>query len=374
MHVVICGGGVIGAATAYELSRRGARVTLVERWRVAGAASGKSGGFLARDWCRGTPIAPLAERSFDLHGLWAEGLGDRYGYRRVDTVATVLSERRRLGSARNSALASWLAPEAARRDLIGDADTTAQLDPKAFTVALVDAAKANGAELRIATVDGIRLSSGDARVDGVLLADGSDIAADAVVIAMGPWSVLAAQWLPLPPIYGLKGHSVVFRPSAAFPAETVFAEFEDADGDVLGPEIVPRPDGTLYVCGLPGHAPLPVDPADVAPEPGACERLRRVSERLVPALASAELLASQACYRPIAADGIPIIGPIPAVAGAYVATGHSVWGMLNAPGTAEALAELLLDGCTTHVPLDAFSPPPWPRLDPGVLSFEPRRR
>ena len=93
MHVVICGGGVIGAACAYELSRRAARVTLVERWRVGGSASGKSGGFLARDWCDGTPVAPLAQRSFDLHAAWADQLGNPYGYRTVDTFSAAMSRR-----------------------------------------------------------------------------------------------------------------------------------------------------------------------------------------------------------------------------------------------------------------------------------------
>ncbi len=55
MRVVICGGGVIGACTAYFLSRRGIDVTVVERTEVAAAASGKAGGFLALDWCAGTP-------------------------------------------------------------------------------------------------------------------------------------------------------------------------------------------------------------------------------------------------------------------------------------------------------------------------------
>ena len=40
MRVVICGGGVIGACTAYFLSRRGIDVTVVERTEVAAAASG----------------------------------------------------------------------------------------------------------------------------------------------------------------------------------------------------------------------------------------------------------------------------------------------------------------------------------------------
>ena len=64
MHVVICGGGVIGACTAYFLLRRWIDVTVVERTEVAAAASGKAGGFLALDWCVGTPLDALARRSF----------------------------------------------------------------------------------------------------------------------------------------------------------------------------------------------------------------------------------------------------------------------------------------------------------------------
>jgi glycine/D-amino acid oxidase-like deaminating enzyme len=64
-RIVICGGGAIGAAIAYFTSRRGARATVIERHAVAGAASGKSGGFLALDWCRGSSLDRLARRSFD---------------------------------------------------------------------------------------------------------------------------------------------------------------------------------------------------------------------------------------------------------------------------------------------------------------------
>ncbi len=75
MRVLICGGGVIGAAIAYFLSRRGVEVTVVERTGLACAASGKSGGFLALDWCDGSPLGPLARRSFALHAELAVGLG-----------------------------------------------------------------------------------------------------------------------------------------------------------------------------------------------------------------------------------------------------------------------------------------------------------
>ncbi len=51
MREAICGGGVIGACLAYYLSLDGADVSLIERHEIASAASGKSGGFLALDWC-----------------------------------------------------------------------------------------------------------------------------------------------------------------------------------------------------------------------------------------------------------------------------------------------------------------------------------
>src|SRR5215831_17968057 len=71
MHVAICGAGVIGACTAYYLARRGIDVTVVEGTDVAAAASGKAGGFLALDWCAGTPLDVLARRSFELHAALA---------------------------------------------------------------------------------------------------------------------------------------------------------------------------------------------------------------------------------------------------------------------------------------------------------------
>ena len=75
-----------------------------------------------------------------------------------------------------------------------------------------------------------------------------------------------------------------------------------------------------------------------------------------PALAAAPIIARQACFRPVTEDGLPLIGPVPGVDGAYVATGHSVWGILNAPATGEAMAELILDGAARRVDLAPFDP------------------
>jgi hypothetical protein len=55
-------------------------------------------------------------------------------------------------------------------------------------------------------------------------------------------------------------------------------------------------------------------------------------------------------------DGLPLNGPVPGVADAYVATGHSVWGILNAPATGEAMAELIVGGAAHGVDLEPFNP------------------
>src|SRR5881275_2943848 len=97
-RIVICGGGAIGAAIAYFLARRGAEPVVIERHAVAGSASGKSGGFLARDWCRGSALDRLARRSFDLHAELADELGNPWGYRRLDTHAGQAIENGRVRS------------------------------------------------------------------------------------------------------------------------------------------------------------------------------------------------------------------------------------------------------------------------------------
>ena len=57
---------------------------------------------------------------------------------------------------------------------------------------------------------------------------------------------------------------------------------------------------------------------------------------------------------------------MPEVAGAYVATGHSVWGILNAPATGEVMAEPILDGAAQTVDLKPFDPGREPPCNPRV--------
>jgi glycine/D-amino acid oxidase-like deaminating enzyme len=219
----------------------------------------------------------------------------------------------------------------------------------------MDAAIARGALLQFGAVAAVKLDVGRGRIRGVVV-DGELIEGDAVVIALGPWSALAAQWVPMPVIYGLKGHSVILRNPGPISPHALFVECETEDGRVDTPEVFPRPDGTTYVCGLSSEAPLPVDPAEVTSDAGAQARLKAMIRTFAPALAEAEIVVAQACYRPVTRDGLPLMGRVPAVEGLYVATGHSVWGILNAPATGEAMAQLIVDGAARTVDISAFDP------------------
>jgi glycine/D-amino acid oxidase-like deaminating enzyme len=148
-RIVICGGGAIGAAIAYFTSRRGARSTVIERHAVAGAASGKSGGFLALDWCGGSSLDRLARRSFELHADLSAELGDPWGYRRLTTYGGYAVED---DTARGAGGRPWLADGVAITSRLGSPETTALVEPRAFTTGLMHAAEAHGAVLRHGTV------------------------------------------------------------------------------------------------------------------------------------------------------------------------------------------------------------------------------
>ncbi len=90
----------------------------------------------------------------------------------------------------------------------------------------------------------------------------------------------------------------------------------------------------------------------------------RCVARFSPVLGEAKVLARQACYRPVTRDGLPLIGRVAGVDNAYVATGHSVWGMLNAPATGEAMAELIVEGAA-RIDLAPFDPARLPPFDPA---------
>ncbi len=362
-RIVICGGGAIGAAIAYYAARRGARPVVIERHAVGGSASGKSGAFLALDWCRGSDLDQLARRSFGLHADLAATLDNPWSYHRLATHAGHAAAG---DTARGPGRRPWLSGKVTLTHQIGSPQTTATMEPRAFTTGLMRAAEALGAESKPGVVTGLAHDAKGA-LAGVTLDSGEVVEGDAVVIAMGPWSILASLWLKLPAVYGYKGHSIVFDTGSSVAPEALFLEYREASGEVLSPELFVRADGTTWVCAISSAGSLPVDPADVAPDDGAHARLEAMVGDIAPALTDMPIVARQACFRPVTDDGLPLIGAVPGADGVYVATGHSVWGMLNAPATGEAMAELILDGAARSVDLAPFAPGRLRPLDPTRL-------
>src|SRR5215204_2207795 len=134
MRVLICGGGVIGASIAYFLSCRGVEALVIERTGLACAASGKSGGFLALDWCDGTPLEALARRSFGLHAELAEETGGAWGYRRLTTYGGLISSHVPHGRLVHEA--EWISDHVSLTQELGSPQTTAQVHPQGHSVLL----------------------------------------------------------------------------------------------------------------------------------------------------------------------------------------------------------------------------------------------
>ncbi|XP_043712838.1 putative oxidoreductase TDA3 [Telopea speciosissima] len=367
-RVVVCGGGVIGVCCAYFLAKKGAAVTLVEKSSIACAASGKAGGFLALDWCDREPISELARASFNIHRSLALELDgtQAYGYRPLHALSLSLTEKIQNQSpapttSSSSILPTWLDGPAKDTKTIGTTETTAQVHPQLFTRTLLSSAVAtHGVEVIIGEVDQVRLEGGQAQ--GVVL-KGRDqvIKADAVVLALGPWSCRLPLLSTLFRVFGLKVHSIVLEPRnpAAITPHALFLSYYSVQGGKpIDPEVYPRPTGEVYICGRSVETEVPDDPEQVVGDPESIKELQRVATSVSSQLEEGEthLKAQQACFLPCTDDGQPVIGEMPNVKGCYVATGHSCWGILNGPATGAAVAELVLDGLSSIVDLSPFSP------------------
>jgi glycine/D-amino acid oxidase-like deaminating enzyme len=352
-RIVICGAGAVGASVAYFLTRRGARPLVVDRARPAAAASGKAAGFLALDWNAGTPLDALARASFALHREIAGELGaEHLGYRPMGALMTAAADEGDLERYRRLPNPEWLDGNVVAHEAIGGPDTTAQVNPRRFTTALIEAAVERGAELVTGVVDGLTFAEGTGAVTGVSVG-GQQHPADVVVLALGPWTGQAQRWVALPQVFGTKSASIVL--GADMPPQAVFSEFISRERRRYTIEMYPRSGGAVYVSGHPEHGTLPDDPDQITPGDAACEELHRIAGVHSRSLRDAEVLTRTACYRPLTVDGVPLIGPVTGAPGVFLATGHASWGILNAPATGRMVSEMILDGGSRSVDARPFA-------------------
>mgnify|MGYP002005686249 CR=1 FL=1 len=215
--IVIIGGGVTGVTTSYFLAKRGVACTLVDPVGIAPAASGKAGGFLALDWNDGTPVGTLARKSFALHEELARVLGEStVDYRRLTCQAVTCAG----GAQKQVEGVQWADLGVLGSRPLGDESTIAQVHPKKLCDVLwAEAVRLAGSTLVRGSAEAVETDEQSGAVRAVRVG-GERVAADCVVLAMGPWS---PSWFGLPQAYGTKYHSLLMRPRRTL-SQCVFFE------------------------------------------------------------------------------------------------------------------------------------------------------
>ncbi|QKY20713.1 FAD-dependent oxidoreductase [Halolamina sp. CBA1230] len=382
-NVVVVGGGVVGTATAFHLAERGVETVLIDDDR-AGDATAAGAGIVSPptssrreddDWFAfaeaaadhyPTLIRRLESQGVDDHG-YAEG--DLLSVARTEAEAEVLETDRERAAARGADFAEITPSEA--EDAFPALDGVqralrfhgaARVDGATLTAGIRRAGRRTGLTTFEGTVEEIRVDAG--AVSGVIVdaagptarqeqraAGGSErIDADRVVVAGGAWSSAFADdldcSLPVSPIRGQIVHL------DASPVDAV-AETDDLPivGSVADGYIVPWPDGRLAV-GATREDDAGFDPRTTA---AGVNSVLDSGLRLAPGLEDATLEEVRVGLRPGSPDGLPILGPIPGVDGAYVATGHGPTGLTLGPYSGAVIAGLI-DGEAPDSDLSAFDP------------------
>ena len=360
-EVAIIGGGAMGCATAYYLAKAGVSSTIIESEGIATQASGYNAGGLNPLQGAGIPgpLSDIAAKSFSMHAALAQSLEDesgvRYHHKNIAFVTIAfddsdiphMQETHDIFEAADGFNAHWLDaadlrkmeprlnPEA-QRGIYAYGNAT--LSGFEFTLALARAAERNGAQALQGRA--VALQTSGSRVMGVTLEDG-EISCDAVVIASGPWSAQAEDWLGTKiPVEPYKGEILRLRPKGAMPP---------LDISGAGVSLHLRADGLLWVGATEERKGFDRQPSD-----SARSTLMEGATQLMPSLAeSAQVVKHTACLRPLTPDWLPIVGAAPSWDNAYLATGAGKKGILLAPAIGKAVADIITSG-DTDIPLDGF--------------------
>jgi len=213
---------------------------------------------------------------------------------------------------------------------------SATLDPYRLVIGLAEAARRKGAEVREgAEVTGVLI--GGERAHGVRLRGGEVIEADAVVLATGPFSLGLARDLGVRlPVQPGKGYhrDVAIGPSGA-PDLRIACVLHETSVFCTPMDGFIRFAGTMEFSGL-----------EAVMRRDRLEQLTTAARVYFPALGSAPPSSEWCGLRPMASDGLPIVGPIPGADGVVAATGHGMLGITLGPATGDIVADWVLEGKT----------------------------
>lgn len=365
LRVVLVGGGIIGLSLAYELSRRGAAVTLLERGDLGREASWAGAGILSPGNPEVTELPPLDRLralSDPLLDDWSRQLreetGVDNGYRRCGALYVATDEAETV--ALQKAEERWTRCGVEFEVLDADALVSAEpnLSPRVRRACYVprEAQVRNPRHLRAlalaAATRGARLETGSPAVgfetDGSVVTGvrtpRSTFRGDAHVITAGAWTGrLLKPLCPDRPVPApVRGQIVLLEGTRTAPVRHVLWRGSRY--------VVPRPDGrvllgsTMEDAGFVAH-----------PTAKGVQGLLAFGAELVPDLAGLRFERAWAGLRPGSPDGLPDLGAVPGWGHLYVAAGHLRGGLELSTGTALVMSQLLLNE-TAAMPLDAFRP------------------
>lgn len=364
MKVIVIGAGVVGAAVAYRLAEAGAAVTVLEATRIGGGTSGISFAWTNAHRKPPKPYHDLNVAGMTAHAALADEFGGapwRHGGGSLEWVAESEREAQADNVARLRAwgyAAEWMTAREALdlepdidRAAIGDAPVAyfpdeGWLDPVPYAHAMLAAAQRRHDALVVCGARVVDLVMVGDRVTGVQLADGARHEADIVVNCAGRWTNEATRdaglHLPLAPTVGF----LVFTPPVATGIGRV----------VHSPIINLRPDGggRLMLHWSPFDAATQLD-APLAPSLPQARDLVQRARRLLPSIGEVEAEAVRIAVRPIPADQVSAVGPMPRISGYYIVVTHS--GVTLSPFLGAAVADEIVRG----------------RQRPELASFRPVR-
>ena len=366
VEVVVIGGGIVGASTAYHLALRGVDVLLLERRQLTCGTTWHAAGLVGQ--LRATQnLTRLAQYSAQLYErLTADGLAT--GYRRTGSISLAGSPARMHELRRQASMAALFglpvetltpADVLERYPLLDPAGieggvylpTDGQTDPVSTTQALATAARAHGARIVENTmVTGLLREAG--RAVGVMTAQGVVRATRAVVLAAGMWSrdFAAAEGVVVP-LHAAEHFYLVTEPIDGLPRD--LPVLRDPDRCIY----VKEDAGKLLVgCFEPGAKPWGMTGWGAAgiPDDFCFDQLAEDFDHFQPLLEAAVqrlpilqtagiklLFNGPESFTP---DVRYILGEAPELPGLFVAAGFNSIGIQSAGGAGRAVADWVLDG------------------------------
>lgn len=361
--VVVIGGGVVGAAVAHALARRGVEATLLEAEdELALGPSGSNSGILHTGF--DSPPDELETRlilcSAALRDAFLAQLGvpvlrcgavlTPHGDEESRTVATLAE-----GARRNGVTVTL------RGDGTLEVPGEAVTDPVAYTRALADAAQARGAEVRTSAAV-VAIEGGRRPV--VRTAPGGVVACDVVVNCAGLRADEVARLAGDDSftVYPRKGEFFVFDPPPGEPLERILLPVPTKQ--TKGVLVFPTIDGKV-VAGPTAHDQE--DKRDRSVRANARDEVMEKAGTMLPALAGAEPIASYAGLRPAGRGVNYLIGRSPASAALINVAAIRSTGLSASLGIAEHVVSLVAEH---GVALGPETPPPRPP-EPAHDSPEP---